>query len=53
MDSLHVVMKIPASGKAVSNNGSFAILEEAKMGILSMAVHTVGFTLMTEKAGIG
>lgn len=53
MDSLHVVMKVPASGKSISDNGSFATLEEAEMGILSMTVHTMGFTLMTEKTGIG
>lgn len=53
MDPLHVVMKVPASGEAVSNNGSFAILEETEMGIFSVAMHTMGLTLMAEKTSIG
>ena len=53
MDSLHMVMKIPAAGETASNNGSFASLKEAEMGVLAMAMHTMSFTLMAEKAGIG
>jgi hypothetical protein len=53
MDPLHMVMKIPAAGETASNNGSLTSLKEAEMGVLSMAVHSMSFTLMAEKASIG
>lgn len=53
VDAAHVVVEIPPPGEAVAGNGPLAGDEEAEVGILAVAVHPVGFSLVAEEAGIG
>jgi hypothetical protein len=53
MHSPHVVKQVPAAGEAVSRNGAVASLEKAEVGVVSVAVKSMGFALMTEEASIG
>lgn len=46
----HVVAEVPVAWEAISRYGSITALQLAGKGSLSMAMHGVGFTLMTEKA---
>jgi hypothetical protein len=53
MHSPHVVKQVPAAGEAVSRNGAVASFEKAKVGVVSVAVESMGFALMTEEASVG
>jgi len=48
-----VVTKIPVAWETISRNSSFATLMGAEEGLISMAVHCVCLTLMSEKACCG
>ena len=47
----HVIPEVPLAGEAVTWLGALASLISAQVGLLAMAVHGVGLTLMTKKAG--
>lgn len=53
MDTLHVVVQVPSTGESKSRNGSFTSLEQAQVGAFSVAVHSMGFTLVAEEACVG
>lgn len=53
VDSPHVVKEIPAAGEAVSWDGTVTSFKEAKVGVISVSVESMGFALMTEQACIG
>ena len=48
-----MVKKVPAPGESISGNGSFASWVEAQVWVVSVAVESMGFTLVTEEASIG
>ena len=48
--SPHVVEKVPAARESIIFLGTITVLEEAQMRLRSMAMHSVGFPLMTEEA---
>lgn len=53
MDTLHVVTQIPFSWETVLGLGPLAVLVDADKGLLAMAMHSVGLTLVAENAGSG
>lgn len=53
MDSLHMIVEVPPTRKSITWDRSLTSFKEAKMGIVSVAVESMGFPLVTEKAGIG
>lgn len=52
VDSPHVVVQVPSTRESKSNDGSITSFKEAQMGVISVAVESVGLTLMTEKTGV-
>lgn len=50
MNTLHVVVQVPSTGEPKSRHGSLTSLEQAQMGAFSVAVHSMGFTLVAEEA---
>ena len=52
MDPAHVVVEIPPSREAIARDGALAGGEEAQVGVLAVTVHSVGFSLVTEEAGV-
>lgn len=53
VDAPHVVPEVPLSGESVAGNGALAALIGAQVGLLTMAMHRVGLTLMSEEASSG
>lgn len=53
MNPSHMVEKIPPAGKSISGNRSITTLKEAKVGVISVAMESVGFPFMSEKTRIG
>jgi len=51
--TLHVVIKVPTAGEAISSDTTLAAFVFAKEGLFSMSMHGMGFTLMAEEAGGG
>lgn len=49
----HVVVKVPSPWESISWNGPFAALPQAEVGVISMAMQSVGFTLVAEQTGVG
>lgn len=50
VDSPHVVPEVPLSGEAMASDGALASLICAKVRLLTVSVHGMGLTLMSEKA---
>lgn len=50
MHSPHVVVQVPSTRETVSRDGSFTSFPQAEMGVVSVAVESMGFALMTEQA---
>lgn len=50
---LHVVPEIPMAWEAISGDTALTMFIGTKIGFVAVAMHSVGFTLMTEKAGRG
>lgn len=48
-----MILQIPSARESISLLGPFTSREVAKMGILPMAVQTMGLSLMTEQTRIG
>lgn len=48
-----MVKEIPAAGKSISRNGSFATFKKAQMWVVSVSMESMRFTFVTEKASIG
>lgn len=48
-----MVLKIPSTWKAISRRGSVTSRKTAKMRIVSVAMHAMSFSLMTEETSIG
>lgn len=46
----HVVLEVPLARESVSWKGAIASVVGAQVGLVSMAVHGVGFALMSEEA---
>lgn len=53
MDPLHVVKEVPSAGKAISRDRSVTSFKQTQVGVVSVAVQSMGFSLMTEKASVG
>lgn len=53
VDSPHVVKEIPTAGETVSWDGTVTSFKEAKVGVISVSVKSMGFALMTKQACIG
>jgi hypothetical protein len=51
MNALHVVTKVPVAWEAISWSSALATLISAEERLVTMSMHSVGFTLMTKKAG--
>ena len=49
--SLHVVTKIPVTGKSISRDGSITVLCGTEEGLFAVSVHGMGLALMAKKAG--
>jgi hypothetical protein len=52
MNPLHVVKKVPPTRKSKSRNGSVASVKKAQVRVISVAVESMGFTLVAEQASI-
>lgn len=50
--SSHVVEQVPSTRESKSGHGSVASFPEAEVGVVSVAVESVGLTLVTEKTGV-
>jgi hypothetical protein len=50
---LHVVPEIPMAWEAISGDTALTAFIGTKVGFVAVSMHSVGFTLMTEKAGRG
>jgi hypothetical protein len=48
VDPPHVVKEVPATGESISWDGTVTSFKETKVGVVSVAMETVGFALMTE-----
>jgi hypothetical protein len=48
MNPLHVVEKVPPTRKSKSRNSSVASVKETQVRVISVAVESMGFTLVTE-----
>ena len=48
-----MITLVPAAREAVAMRGSVAVWEQAKIGVASVVMHSMGFPLMAEKAGVG
>jgi len=53
MHSLHVVVQVVATRKAVAGKATLTSRIEAKVRAVSVSMHAVGLALMTEQAGSG
>lgn len=53
MYSLHVVKQVPPAWEAISKDGAVTIRERTQMWLFAMAMHTVGFSLMSQKTRSG
>jgi hypothetical protein len=51
--TLHVVTKVPVAWEAITSDAALTTLIGAKEGLITMSMHSVGFTLMSQKAGRG
>jgi hypothetical protein len=51
--ALHVVSEIPMAWEAISGYATLAAFVGTKVGLVSVSMHGVGFTLMTKKTGRG
>lgn len=52
MDTPHVIVQVPSTRESISGNGSFTTLPEAQVRVVSVAVESVGFTLVPEETCI-
>lgn len=50
MYAAHVVVQVPSTWETGSRNGPFTSLPEAKVGIVSVAMESVGFAFVAEQA---
>jgi hypothetical protein len=48
-----MVEKVPSARESISWNRSVTSFKEAQMGVVSVTVESMGFTLVPEEAGIG
>lgn len=53
MHAPHVVVQIPSTRKSESRNGTITSLPQAQVGVVSVAMESVGLALMAEQACIG
>ena len=53
VDASHVVLQVPLTGESVARQGAVATIVGAEEGLVTMAMHRVGFPLVAEKAGGG
>jgi hypothetical protein len=53
VDTAHVVVEVPSPGESIAWNGTFAALPQAEVGVISVAMESVGFTFVAEKTSIG
>lgn len=51
--ALHMVTEVPVAGKAISLDAAFAAFVTAEEGLVSVAMHGMGFSLMAEQTGGG
>lgn len=52
MNTPHMVMEVPATGESVARNRSFTGWEMAEVGVFSVAMHAMCFSLMAEEASV-
>lgn len=52
MDALHVVKQVPAARKSIPWDRPVTAIEQAKMRVISVAVQSMGFTLVPEKTSV-
>ena len=50
MHAAHVVVQVPSTRESESGNGTITSLPQAQVRVVSVAVESVGFTLVTEQA---
>lgn len=53
MHTPHVVVQVPSTWETVSGDGALASFPQAEMGVVAVAVESVGFALMAEQACVG
>lgn len=53
MHAPHVVVQIPSTRKSESRNGTITSLPQAQVGVISVAMESVGLALMAEQACVG
>lgn len=51
MNTLHVIKEIVTTREPMAWNSTLAVTEVAKVRTSTVTMHTVGLTLMAEKAG--
>jgi hypothetical protein len=50
VDALHVVPEVPLAGESISGHGTLTSLVDAKERLVTMAMESVGLTLMAKEA---
>jgi hypothetical protein len=53
MYPLHVVLEVPSSWKAITNDGTIAVSVGTEVRLVAVPVHSMGLTLVAEQAGSG
>lgn len=51
MNALHMISEIPLSREAIARFRAFAALKRASERFFAMTVHSMSFSLVTEKTG--
>lgn len=51
MHALHVIAQVPVPWESITRNASLAAFKCTEEWFLAVAVHCMGFALMTEQAG--
>lgn len=50
MHTAHVVEEVPSTWESISRNGAFTSFPQAEVGVISVAVESMGFALVAEEA---
>lgn len=49
MHPFHVIEQVPSSWESIVFGRAITVLEDAQVGFLSMAMHSVGFPFMSQE----
>jgi hypothetical protein len=53
VNTTHVVKEVPSTRESISRHRSVASFEQAKVGVVTVTVESMGLALVAEQTGIG